>query len=155
MPEDRTYFGFSFDNNYYVFNSLCFGYKPAPDYFQAFSQDLVTIFRSQGILCKVELDDLLIYADSFESCLNSVNLAAKLLNYFGIKVNFAISSLVPSQTIEFLGYSLDAKNCRFSLTQDKLFKCRLVVKCLSRLRSIRVKLLQRILGFLNFALQLF
>ena len=40
-PEDRTYFGFSFDNQYFVFNSLCFGYKPAPDYFQAFSQDLL------------------------------------------------------------------------------------------------------------------
>ena len=32
-PEDRKYFGFSFDNQYFVFNSLCFGYKPAPDYF--------------------------------------------------------------------------------------------------------------------------
>ena len=67
------YFGFSFDNQYFVFNSLCFGYKAAPDYFQAFSQDLVRICREQGILCKVELDDFLIYADSSESCLNSVN----------------------------------------------------------------------------------
>ena len=42
-PEDRTHFGFSFDNHYYVFNLLYFGYKPAPDYFQASSQDLVRI----------------------------------------------------------------------------------------------------------------
>ena len=47
--------------------------------------------------------------NSFESCLNSVNLAVSLFNYFGIKVNFAKSSLVPSQTIDFLGYSLDVK----------------------------------------------
>ena len=26
-PEDRMYFGFSFDNQYFVFNSLCVGYK--------------------------------------------------------------------------------------------------------------------------------
>ena len=78
-----------------------------------------------------------------------------MFNYFGIKINFAKSSLVPSQTIDFLGYSLDARKCCFTLTQDKLFKCRLIIKCLSRLRSIGVKLLQRILGFLNFALQLF
>lgn len=154
-PEDRTYFGFSFENCYYVFNSLCFGYKPAPDFFQAFSQELVRIFRNQGILCRVELDDFLIYADSFQSCLNSVNLAVQLFNYFGLKVNFAKSSLIPSQRIDFLGYSLDARDCCFSLTQDKLFKCRLIVKCLTRLRSISVKLLQRILGFLNFAFQLF
>ena len=154
-PEDRKYFGFSFDNQYFVFNSLCFGYKLAPDYFQAFSQDLVRICHERGILCKVELDDFLIYADSFESCLNSVNVVVDLFNYFGIKINFAKSSLIPSQTIDFLGYSLDARKCRFTLTQDKLFKCRLIIKCLSRLRSIGVKLLQRILGFLNFALQLF
>ena len=154
-PEDRTYFGFSFDNEYFVFNSLCFGYKPAPDYFQAFSQDLVRICRERGILCKVELEDFLIYADSFDSCLNSVNFVVDLFKYFGIKINFAKSSLIPSQTIDFLGYSLDARKCRFTLTQDKLFKCRLIIKCLSRIRCISVKLLQRILGFLNFALQLF
>ena len=40
-PEDRMYFGFSFDHQYFVFNSLCFGYRAAPDFFQAFSQELV------------------------------------------------------------------------------------------------------------------
>ena len=113
------------------------------------------MFRDRGILCKVELDDFLIYANSFDSCLNSVNLAVNLFKHFGIKVNFAKSSIIPSQTIDFLGYSLDARNCRFTLNQDKLFKCRLIIKCRSRLRSIGIKLLQRILGFLNFALQLF
>ena len=147
MPEDRTYFGFSFDNQYFVFNSLCFGYRAAPDYFQAFSQDLVRICRERGILCKVELDDFSIYADSFDSCLNSVNFVVDLFKYFGIKINFAKSSFIPFQTVDFLGCSLDARKCRFTLTQDKLFKCRLIIKCLSRLHSIGVKLLQRILGF--------
>ena len=125
-PEDRTYFGFSFDNQYFVFNSLCFGYRAAPDYFQAFSQDLVRICRERGILCKVELDDFLIYADSFNSCLNSVNFVVDLFKYFGIKINFAKSLLIPFQTIVFLGYSLDTRKCRFTLTQEKLFKCRLI-----------------------------
>ena len=130
-PEDRTYFGFSFDNQYFVFNSLCFGYKPAPDYFRAFSQDLVRICCEWGILCKVELDDFLIYVDSFDSCFNFVNFVVDLFKYFDIEINFAKSSLIPSQTIDFLGYSLDARKCRFTLTQDKLFKCRLIIKCLS------------------------
>ena len=57
----------------------------------------------------------LIYADSFESCLNSVNFIVDLFKYFGIKANFAKSSLIPSQTTDFLGYSLDARECRFTL----------------------------------------
>ena len=120
-----------------------------------FSQDLVRICCERGVLCKVEFDDFLIYVNSFESCLNSANFVVDLFNYFGIKINFAKSSLILSQTIDFLAYSLNAWKCRFILTQDKLFKCRLIIKCLSRLCSIGVKLLQRILGFLNFALQLF
>ena len=97
----------------------------------------------------------LIYADSFQSCLNSVNFVVDLFKYFGIEINFAKSLLIPSQTINFLGYSLDTRKCRFTLTQEKLFKCRLITKCLSRLSPIGVKLLQRILGFLNFVLQVF
>ena len=130
-PEDRTYFGFSFDNQYFVFNSLCFGYKAAPDYFQAFSQDLVRICCERGIFCKVELDDFKIYEDSFECCLNSVNFIVDLFKHFSIKINFAKSSPIPSQTIDFLLHSLDARKCRFTLTQEKLFKCRLIIKCLS------------------------
>ena len=84
-----------------------------------------------------------------------IYLSIDLFKYFGVKINFAKSLLIPSQTIDFLGYSLDARKCRLTLTQEKLFKCRLITKCLSRLRSIGVKLLQCILGFLNFALQLF
>ena len=59
------------------------------------------ICRERGILCKVELDNFLIYADSFESCLNSVNFVVDLFKYFGIKINFAKSSLIPPQTIDF------------------------------------------------------
>ena len=29
-PEDRKYFGFSFDNQYFVFSSLCFGLQGCP-----------------------------------------------------------------------------------------------------------------------------
>ena len=67
---------------------------------------------------------------------------------------FTYSFAGESQKIDFLGYTLDAKNCCFFLTQEKLVKCRLIVKVLSLLRSIKVKLLQRIIGFLNFACQL-
>ena len=44
--------------------------------------------------------------------------------------------------------------CCFVLTQEKLVKCRLIIKALSLLRSIKVKILQHIIGILNFACQL-
>ena len=46
--QDRRYFGFSFDHTYYVFNSLCFGYSPAPDFFSAlFSRKLLEFCKNK------------------------------------------------------------------------------------------------------------
>ena len=152
--QDIKYFGSSFDHTYYVFNSLCFGYSPAPDCFQFFSQEIVRILQEQNVECEVELDDFLIHANSYEKYKKDVELVVNFLSYFKFNINFAKSCFIPSQKIEFLGYTLDAKNCCFVLTQEKLVKCTLIVKALSLLRSIKVKLLQRIIGFLNFACQL-
>ena len=62
--KDRKYFGFSFDHTYNVFNSLCFGFSPAPDFFQSFSQEIVRILQDQNVDCEVKLDDFLIHANS-------------------------------------------------------------------------------------------
>ena len=83
-----------------------------------------------------------------------MELVVNLLSCFGFKINCVNSCLIPSQKIDFLGCTLDAKNCCFLLTQEKLVKCRLIVEALFYLRTIKVKLLQRIIGFLNFACQL-
>ena len=152
--QDRKYFGFTFDHTYYVFNSLCFRFLPAPDFFQFLSQEIVRILREQNVGCEVELDDFLIHANSYGKYKKDVELVVNLLSYFEFKINFAKSFLILSQKIDFLGYTLDAKNCCFLLTQEKLVKCRLIVEALFYLRSIKVKLLQHIIGFLNFACQL-
>ena len=59
-------------DTYYVFNSLCFGYSPAPDFFQYFSQEIVRILQEQNVGCEVELDDFLIHANSYEKCKKDV-----------------------------------------------------------------------------------
>ena len=66
-----------------------------------------------AFFCEVELDDLCIYADNF---------VVDFFRYFGIKINFPKLSFILPQTIDFLGYSINARKCCFTLTQDKLFK---------------------------------
>ena len=110
--------------------------------------------QEQNVECEVELDDFFIHANSYEKCKKDVDLNVSLLSYFGFEINFVKSCLIPFQKIDFLGHTLDARNCCFILTQEKLVKCRIVVKALSLLMSIKVRLLQCIIGFLNFACQL-
>ena len=52
-----------------------------------------------------------IHANSYANSKKDVELVVNLLSYFGSKINFAKSCLIPSQKIDFLGCTLDAKNC--------------------------------------------
>ena len=71
--QDRKYFGFTFNHTYYVFNTLCFGYSLAPDFFQFFSQEIVRVLREQNVGCEVELDDFLIHPNSYGKCKKDVD----------------------------------------------------------------------------------
>ena len=149
-PPHRTYFGFSFERQYYVFNVLCFGYSPAPDFFQDFMIDVCKILQSQGVPCGVELDDVLIYAEGRGNSLRATHLAISILEHAGFKINFTKSVIIPTQVIDYLGYTLNAKNQCFQLQKSKLAKCQLILKGLSLLKSVSRKLMEQLLGFLNF-----
>ena len=95
--------------------------------------------QEQNVDCEVELDDILIHTNSYEKCRKDVELVVSLFSYFGYKINFSKSCLIPSQKIDFLCYTLDTVNRCFILTQEKLVKCRLIIKALSLLTSIKVK----------------
>ena len=86
---------------YYVFNSFCFGYFPALEFFQFFSQEIVRILQKQNVGCEVELEDFLIHANSYGKCKKDVELVINLLSYFGFKINFGKSLLILSQKIDF------------------------------------------------------
>ena len=68
IREQHRKYRFSFDHRCYVFNSLCFGFSQAPDFFQFSSQDIVRILREQNVACEVELDDFLIHANFYGKC---------------------------------------------------------------------------------------
>ena len=95
--QDRKYFGFSFDHTYYVFNSLCVGYSPAPDFFQFFFQEIVRILQEQNLGCEVELDDFLIHANLYGKCKKDVEFCHQFVILFGFEINCAQSCLIPSQ----------------------------------------------------------
>ena len=141
-PPHRTYFRFSFERQYYVLNVLCFGYSPAPD--------VCKILQYQGVPCGVELDDVLIYAEGRENSLRATHLAISILERAGFKINYTKSVINPTQVIDYLGYSLNAKNHCFQLQKGKLAKCQLILKGLSLLNSVSRKLMEQLLGFLNF-----
>ena len=153
-PSHAKFFGFSFERQYFVWNSLCFGWGPATDYFQSFMGDIGRILSDHGIENAIKLDHLLIWSDSFESCLEKANLAVELLNHFGLKINLDKSVLVPCQKLIYLGFLLDSSTCSFRISDQKRAKGLLILKVLERSRSVSVRSLQKVLGFYNFLCEL-
>ena len=150
FPPHRTYFGFSFERQYFVFNVLCFGFFPALDHFQNFMTNVCQVLRSQGVPYAVELDDVLIRSEEKQNCLRATHLAISILERAGFKINYSKSIFNPSQVIDYSGYNLDARRQCFCVQDSKLVKCQLILKAFTLLRSVRRKLMEQVLGFFNF-----
>ena len=131
-PPHRTYFGFSFKKQYYVFNVLCFGYSPAPDFFQDFMSSVREILQSQEVPCGVELDDILVYSEGKDNSLRATQLAISILEFAGFKIKFSKSIIAPTQVIDYLGYTLDARKQCFCVQKNKLVKCKLILNSVCR-----------------------
>ena len=111
--------------------------------------DVCRILRSQGVPCNVELDDVIIYGEGRERSLRATHLAISILERAGFKINYSKSVISPTQVIDYLSYTLDARSQCFCLQNSKLVKCKLILKGLSILNSVSRKLMEQLLGFFN------
>ena len=110
--------------NFFEFACLPFGLASAPRVFTKVMKPVVGLLRQLGIRVIVYLDDLLIMAESPELARTHVNLALNLFEGPGFSVNYEKSVLVPTTSIEFLGFSVDSINLTLSLPRDKVKKVR-------------------------------
>ena len=86
------------------------------------------VLRSQGVPCTVELDDVLICADEKQNSMRATRLAISILERAGFKINYSKSIVSPSQVIDYLGHTLDARRQCFCVQNFKLVKCKLILK---------------------------
>ena len=108
------------------------------------------VLRSQGVPCAMELDDVLIHFEGKQNSLRATHLAISILERAGFKINYSKSIINPSQVIDYLGYTLDARRQCFCVQNSKLVKCQLILKAFTLLSSVRRKLMEQVLRFFNF-----
>ena len=97
----------------------------------------------------MELDDVLIHSEGKQNSLRATHLAISILECAGFKINYSKSIISPSQVIDYLGYTLDARRQCFCVQNSKLLEYKLILKAFS-LSSVRRKLMEQVLGFFNF-----
>ena len=105
-PESRRYIRFTMGGVPYQFRVLCFGLTTAPQVFTRLMAPISAILHRYGIRMLLYLDDWLILAESRDTCIQVRDRLLHLCEELGLQVNHDKSSLVPSQTMTYLGMQI-------------------------------------------------
>ena len=104
--DSRRYLRFVVDEKPFQFRVLCFGLTTAPQVFTRIMAPVFAILHRHGVRMLRYLDDWLILASSKIACLQSRDRLLSVCTELGIQVNLTKSSLVPSQSIVYLGMEI-------------------------------------------------
>ena len=104
--DSRRFLRFVVDGKPFQFRVLCFGLTTAPQVFTRIMAPVSAILHRHGVRMLRYLDDWLILASSKIACLQSRDRLLAVCTELGIQVNLTKSSLVPSQSIVYLGMEI-------------------------------------------------
>ena len=102
------------------FRGGCFGLNVLPQKFMSVMTVLEKVWRSQGILCFVYLDDILILGQNPNQVEKHLSTVVDTLLKAGFKINEKKSLLAPTQNLQHLGFQLDLKNGFLNIGLEKL-----------------------------------
>ena len=104
--DSRRYLRFVIKGRAYQFRVLCFGLTTAPQVFTRIMAPVSAILHKYGVRMLRYLDDWLILASSELACLQSRDRLLTVCTELGIQVNLSKSSLVPTQSLVYLGMEI-------------------------------------------------
>lgn len=146
---------FSGDNEptFLVDTRLPFGTRRSPYIFHQLGQAVRRMMiRMNHPEVVVFLDDFLVVNETYEGCLESLNVLMRLLRKLGFSLNYNKVSM-PSQLITFLGIDLNSNNMTLSLPREKLRDLEETLRELQLREKVTKRELQSLVGRLNFACQ--
>ena len=104
--DSRRYLRFVVGGRMYQFRVLCFGLTTAPQVFTRIMAPVSAILHKYGVRMLCYLDDWLILASLEIACLESRDRLLTICTELGIQVNLTKSSLVPTQSLVYLGMEI-------------------------------------------------
>ena len=122
-PEHRKYLKFIWKDGLYVFNSLPMGLSSSPRIFTKLLKPFFSALRSQfGHTCLGYIDDSLYLGESYLECEEVTFRTVQLFISLGFKIYPEKSIVIPTQVLDFLGFTLNSILMTVSLTDKKAYK---------------------------------
>jgi len=117
-PRDRTYLGFQFDGQYYVWNVMPFGLQTSPWAWHVVMAQAIRLIRVLGVAVVWYVDDLMILGASAQDANYSRRLVVQVLEMLGIKLNDKGID-TPTTRFIFLGFLWDLTAKMLAVTPAK------------------------------------
>lgn len=125
--DSRKYLKFRFEGQLYQYKTLPMGLSSAPYVFTRIMKVLFTKLRTLGLHSVFYLDDSLLAGSTYKACKENIQKTAGLLQSAGFSVSMEKSSLIPSRTLEFLGFIYNTVDMTCTLPERKV--CKLSEQC--------------------------
>lgn len=140
---------FSWCGKIYRFLVMPFGLTSAPRLFTRVMKPVFADFRLRGGTGLFYIDDSLLLHPTREGAEIYTKLLCNMMFSLGFTVKIEKSVLNPTNTIEFLGYSLCSKSMCIWPTEKKVLKIKEVVLPLLQGGSFKIRQVASVIGFLN------
>lgn len=154
-PESRTMFGLRWDDCYFVYASLPFGWKASAYVYHSTGLVATNYIRSLNVPCSQYIDDRHIgqlvtpdacHWSNYQKAEAAAYVAISVLTSLGYTLALSKSTLDPSQSVRFLGYLCDSHLTAFILPDDKKTKFRELRESILSQTEVSLQVLQRFAG---------
>lgn len=151
--EHRKFLRFQWKGNLYEFLCLPFGLSSAPLIFTKLLKLVMAEIRQHGTQSVIFLDDLMIMTQSKEALVKEVTCIIQLLESLGFVVNHEKSQLEPSQSIIYLGFSINSVTMKISLPEEKVSQIQQDCQWALQQKSVSIQQLCHLIGRLTTSIQ--
>jgi ribonuclease HI len=154
-PALQPFLSFEFRGRYYCYTGMPFGLKCAPRVFTLLMRKVIDHFR-QTLQARIliYMDDLLILGSSSNETMETTRKILLELIKLGWTISWDKCHLLPSQTVEFLGWDFDLRTLTVRTTRSRrsalLGELSLFLRTAKRRTYLQTKKLAALLGSLNF-----
>ena len=117
--QHQKYLKFKWNKNFYKYKAFPNGLAICPRKFTKLFKPVYSWLRNQGHLSVSYIDDSYLQGSTYEECLANVIDTIKLFDKLGFVIHPTKSVLQPTQTIKFLGFTLDSLYMKVCLTTER------------------------------------
>lgn len=145
-PSSRKYLRFRWGTKTYQFRTLPFGLSLSPYVFSKIVKPVLAWARQQGIRISAYLDDLIIAASTKEEAQDHTRRVREQLECLGFLVNYGKSTLIPTQSIDHLGFRINSLDMTLSVPKSKVRDLRREAEKMIRAGTVQLRHLAAFIG---------